>query len=257
MSVSGRVSSCTSTPRSSAGSSIPAIESPATGQSAGRGAGRLYLFVAIDDASRLGQRASLPGRDRRLRDRVPAMPASASTPSTGSGSSASHRQRRLLPRRWRENLRQARDRRPQDQALPATDQRQSRTLHPHPARALGVRLPLHARARAATAALPTANRLLQSLPATPRPRRADPTPARQQPPWDKQLIPLLPVPRIGRGGLNCEVDKENHYPDGGDQECERHKTVVGRVRRVCTPGRVRGGQRSPFRQSELNSRSAH
>ena len=69
------------------------------------------------------------------------------------------------------------------------------------------------------------------------------------------LIPLLPTPRIGRGGLNCEVDKENHNSDGGDQEYERHKTVVGRVRRDCTPGRVRRGQRGPFRHPESETRN--
>ena len=52
------------------------------------------------------------------------------------------------------------------------------------------------------------------------------------------LMLLLPTPRIGRSCLNCEVDKQNHDPDGGNQECERHKPVVGSGRRDCIPGRV-------------------
>ena len=84
-----RASCCTSTSRNSAGSSVPGHR--VTGDRSKRAQGKagwIYVFAAIDDASRLGFAAHLPRRDRRLRARLSRPPASASTANTGSGSSA-------------------------------------------------------------------------------------------------------------------------------------------------------------------------
>ena len=63
-SASGRASSSTSTSRSSAGSSNRATASPATARPHSRQPAGSTCSSAIDDASRLGFAAHLPGRDR-------------------------------------------------------------------------------------------------------------------------------------------------------------------------------------------------
>src|SRR5262249_30349518 len=68
--------------------------------------------------------------------------------------------------KWRRAIRPKKTR-----PLPAADQRQSRTLHPHPARGLGLRLQLSARTRPSPRS-GTSTLLIQSLPQTPRSRRA-------------------------------------------------------------------------------------
>jgi len=80
---------------------------------------------------------------------------------------------------------------------------QGRALHPHPARALGLRLQLRQRG-STRCRTPRRTRLLQSLPATPRPRRADAASARQRPIWDEQLVRTTgarrPCRQSGRSG---------------------------------------------------------
>jgi transposase len=89
--------------------------------------------------------------------------------------------------------------RPQDSPVSAADKRESRATRPHTARALGLRLHLHHRSRARPGTARRA-RLLQSLPTTPRPRRADATSARQRPIWDEQLDqPTLRIVDLGAG----------------------------------------------------------
>ena len=93
------------------------------------------------------------------------------------------RQRQLLQSRWTNACADHEHRRQEDAALPAPDQRQSRTVHPHNARAMGLRLHPQKRSRT-TRSSHTRTRLLQSLPTPPRPRRAHTAPTRQQRPWD-------------------------------------------------------------------------
>ena len=82
------------------------------------------------------------------------------------------RQRPRLPLcRPRARLSSASDQAPADTALPATDQRQSRALHPHNARRLGLRGNLR-RLRGAPARSPWLARLLQSAATTRQPRPA-------------------------------------------------------------------------------------
>ena len=95
-SASGRASCCTSTSRSSAGSSCPATASPVTAATARGGAGWQYVFVAIDDASRLGFAQHLPGRDRRLGARLPRRLRALLRRARRSGRARADRQRHLL-----------------------------------------------------------------------------------------------------------------------------------------------------------------
>ena len=67
----------------------PAIASPVTAAAQAKGkAGWQYLFVAIDDHSRLGFAARLPRRDRRLSARLPRRARPLLRPRTASPSSA-------------------------------------------------------------------------------------------------------------------------------------------------------------------------
>src|SRR5207244_2849623 len=103
-----------------------------------------------------------------------------------------NRQRQVLQAPLGRRVRTASDPREEDTALPPTDQWKGRALHPHAARALGLRRPVHARTR--TGRSPTrSTRLIQSPPTTPRPRGADTVPARQQPLWDEHLAQTLDV----------------------------------------------------------------
>ena len=97
-----------------------------------------------------------------------------------------HRQRVLLQAALARRLPAAPDHGQTDTAVSPADQRQGRTLHPHTARALGIRHALRDRARPRSSP-PTRHRHLQSQPTTPPPRRADTASARQRPIRDKHL----------------------------------------------------------------------
>ncbi len=83
-----------------------------------------------------------------------------------------------------------RDRPQANPALPAADQRQGRTLQPHPARRMGLRPPLPIRTRT-TRRLPTLAPHLQSPPRTHRARRQT---TRQPRPQPHRAIQLARVP---------------------------------------------------------------
>ena len=110
---------------------------------AGEGQGRLAVPVRRDRRplpARL--RLRLPRRDGRQRDRLPGRARPLLRLARHRGRARAHRQRHLLQAPLGRGLRSPRDRRQEDTRLPPPDQRQGRALHPHPARALGVRLSL-------------------------------------------------------------------------------------------------------------------
>jgi transposase-like protein len=149
-------------------------------------AGWLYLFAAIDDATRLGFAQLHPDETAD----------SALAFLAACGLFYGHHGIRIervltdngtcFKRRWAEGCQARAISRSQDAPRSAPNQRQGRALHPHDARALGLRLPLRRRTRALSR--PSARpRLVQSLPQTPRPRRTHTPSARQQPLWDEHL----------------------------------------------------------------------
>ena len=184
-SATGPASWCTWTQRSSAGSSDLDIASPATAPTSSgcTPAGSTCLSPSTTPPARL--RPALPGRDNRLGDQLPGCLPALLPPARHHDRARPHRQWHLLQTRWHDACQQHITAKT-DAALPAADQRQSRTLHPHPARALGVRHALPHRTRPRQR--PTRrHRHLQSQPTTPRPRRADTASARQRPIWDEHL----------------------------------------------------------------------
>jgi transposase-like protein len=98
-----------------------------------RGAGWQYVFVAIDDASRLGFARIYPDEtaDSALAflARLRALLRRARDPHRAGAD----RQRHLLQAPLGGGLRAARGCCPQDASLPAADERQGRALHPHAA----------------------------------------------------------------------------------------------------------------------------
>ena len=182
----------------------PSHRRPPRGQK-GR-AGWQHLFVAIDDHSRLGFAAVY--RDETTDSAITFLDELVRFyGSTGSPGAGPDRQRQLLQTPLARRLRQPRDQREADEALPAPHQRQSRTVHPHAARTLGLRL--HPRTRERQTRRPRSRpRLLQSLPSPPRPRRPHTAPTRQQRPWDIQLVVAVvqPLALGGRGDALPEVD---------------------------------------------------
>ena len=155
----GRASSSTSTSRSSAGSraapaSASAAAHPATAgrdarrhrQPRGTAAGSTSTSPSTTTAGSPTPKSS-PTKARPPRSASSAR-RSPSTAATASPSSGPDRQRlRLPPTLHALACRAARHPAPPHPAPPATDQRQSRTLHPHPAQRLGLRrdLPLKQR----------------------------------------------------------------------------------------------------------------
>ena len=86
--------------------------------------------------------------EKATTDRLPEASSRLLSAATASASSASDRQRLRLPRDHpRACLPRPRHPTPAHQAAPATDQRQSRTLHPHTAQRLGRTAPSTAQAR--------------------------------------------------------------------------------------------------------------
>ena len=110
-------------------------------------AGWEFVHIAIDDYSRLAY-AEVRRREGDNGGRLPP-PGRRLLPSLrDQGRTAADRQRRLLPRRpARARLPPARHQTPPHQATPAADQRESRALHPHPARRLGLRTDLRLKPR--------------------------------------------------------------------------------------------------------------
>ena len=107
-----------------------------------------YVHIAIDDYSRLAYAGGPRRREGLDRDRLPAARDRLLRPLRHHRRTRAHRQRLLLPRHpARTRLPPAPHPPPPHPPLPATNQRQSRTLHPHPARRLGPRphLPLEQR----------------------------------------------------------------------------------------------------------------
>ncbi len=151
-----------------------------------QGAGWQYLYVAIDDHSRLG--FACVHRDET---------AESSTAFLHElvrfyGSHGIHVERVLtdngscFKRRWAEAcaahgiaVKKTRAYRPQTNG-------KAERFNPHSARALGVRLLLRRRVRSSRC-LASSARLLQSLPSAPRSSRPHAAAARQQPPWDIHL----------------------------------------------------------------------
>ena len=146
-----------------------ATGSPATARSEANGkAGWQYLFVAIDDHTRLGFAAVYPGRDRRQRDRVPRRARPLLRRPRDQRRAGPDRQRQLLQTPLGRRLRAPRHHGQEDAALPATDKRQSGTVHPHPARALGLRLPLRERnTNDSPHSLPHSTSTIASVPTAP------------------------------------------------------------------------------------------
>ena len=105
-------------------------------------AGWQHLFVAIDDHSRLGFASVYP--DETLPSSIAFLDELVRfyALARDRGRARAHRQRRLLQAPLGGGLRETRDRGQEDARLSPTDQRQGRALHPHPARALGIRLSL-------------------------------------------------------------------------------------------------------------------
>ena len=158
---------------------------------AGEGQGRLAAPVRGDRRPRPAWlRPRLPRRDRRRAPppscnelvrfyRAHGIGSSASSPTTAPASSAAgpacaahaHRRSRHDP-------------------SPA-DQRKGRALHPHTARALGLRLPVPPRAERSQ---PSGRRSTSTIASAPTAlSQASRRSTRQQPPWDKQLARVLPT----------------------------------------------------------------
>ena len=108
-------------------------------------AGWQYLFVAIDDHSRLGFAAVYPDETSDSANTVPRRARPLLRRPRDRGGADSDRQRKLLQTPLGRRLQRPRHHRQEDAALPAPDERESGTVHPHNARALGLRLHLHQR----------------------------------------------------------------------------------------------------------------
>ena len=107
-----------------------------------------YVHVAIDDATRLAYVEVLADEKAMTAVGFLAAPC-ASSRATASGRGADHRQRLGLPLDDpRDRLPRARHPSPAHPPLPPADQRQSRALHPHAARRLGLRRDLPRQRRA-------------------------------------------------------------------------------------------------------------
>jgi transposase len=99
-----------------------------------------YVHIAIDDHSRLAYAEVLPERKGGHRDQLPAPRGRVLSPLRHPGPEHPHRQRLRLPRHPpRTRLQNARHPTPPHTPAAATDQRQSRTLHPNHAQRLGLR----------------------------------------------------------------------------------------------------------------------
>ena len=104
-----------------------------------------FVHIAIDDATRLAYAEVLRRRESHHRDRVPAPRGRLLRQLRHHRPAAAHRQRLGLPlSRPRDRLPRAGHPPPPHPPPPPTDQRQGRTLHPHPPGRLGLRrdLPL-------------------------------------------------------------------------------------------------------------------
>ena len=99
-----------------------------------------YVHIAIDDATRLAYVEVLDRREGDHRRRVPAPRDQALRELRDHRRAADDRQRLALPlSHARDRLPDPRHPSPTNPSLPPSDQRQSRTLHPHHARRLGLR----------------------------------------------------------------------------------------------------------------------
>ena len=135
-----------------------------------RGIGWEYVHVCVDDATRLAYVEVL--EDEKAATAVGRSPSrNRPLPRARDPNRAGHdRQRLLLPRHHpRPRLQSTPDQTPTHPPLPPTHQRQSRTLHPHHARRLGLRRHLRQLTRTPTRP-PRLARLLQSRTTTPLPQ---------------------------------------------------------------------------------------
>ena len=107
-----------------------------------------YVHVAVDDYSRLAYAEVLPDEKASTAVALPAPSRRLLPPLRHPRRASPHRQRLRLPRRpstrWPAA---ARHPPPPHTPLPATDKRQSRALHPHPAQRLGLRRDLRIKQR--------------------------------------------------------------------------------------------------------------
>jgi transposase len=99
-----------------------------------------YVHVCIDDATRLAYVEVLSDEKGDHRHRIPASRCRALRQLRHHHRATDHRQRQRIPlRRPCNRLPSSRHPSPAHPPLPAPDQRQSRTIHPHHARRLGLR----------------------------------------------------------------------------------------------------------------------
>ena len=112
-----------------------------------RGIGWEFVHVCVDDATRLAYVEVLD--DEKGPTAAGFLPCGRLLPPLRDpGRASADRQRLLLPRdRARARLQDTRDSPPAHSPLPAAHQRQSRTLHPHPDRRLGLRRDLRLKPR--------------------------------------------------------------------------------------------------------------
>ena len=106
-----------------------------------------YVHVAVDDYSRLAY-VDTPRRESSNRDRLPPSSRCFLPTSRRHCRAVAHRQRLVLPRHpARARLPTTRHPPSPHSALPATDKRKGRTLHPHPPQRLGLRSDLRLKPR--------------------------------------------------------------------------------------------------------------
>ena len=192
--------------------------------------GRLAAPVRRDrrpQPARLRRR--LPRRDRRQRDRVPRRARPLLQRSRDHRGAGPDRQRQLLQTTLGRRLRPPRHHGQEDARLPAPDQRESGTVHPHPARALGLRLPLRQRTR--------------------------PTRRRSHPPSTSTIasVPTAPSTDSHRSSASTtSLGQTARSPSGGDRRefgCERpaaqHHSVA-----LLQPGSGGRGLRRQIRVGE-------
>ena len=155
--------------------------------------GYAYIHHAVDDHSRLAyseihadeRKETAVGFWRRARAFFAAHGITVRAVLTDNGSC-------YRSKLWAKTLDCGRDQAPPDPSLPAPDQRQGRTVQPHPARGVGLRprVPLRGRTRSR---LP---RLAPHLQSPPRPHRTQgqvTSRPRAQPAWTEQLGPRGPA----------------------------------------------------------------
>ena len=226
----------TSTSRSSAGSPTAAAGAVALGRQrrraqgarpAPRARGYAYIHHAVDDHSRLAYTEILADERRRPPPGSGAAPERLLRRPRHHRQRGADRQRLLLPLQALRPRPSAARSSTAHPALPAPDQRQGRTVQPHPARGMGLRprLPLRSRTRSR---LP---RLAPHLQSPPRPHRTQgqvTSRPRAQPPWTEHLRR-----RVRADGAGPRVQRP-HCPTGRLDARTRGRTRLSGGARTCS-----------------------